>query len=304
MKKYFVLFFIGLLPAIGLAQYSKAVTYGIFHDKASVTVFGNNVNVRKSPSTSAAVVDQLVIGSQVQVVMRTEKTLNLRGYTNYWYKIRFANGPEIKEGFIWGGLLALEVYKMQPGKLDQEVQAAIPENWLGGKVLLGLGTWDKGKTPTMELRVLKKGRIIRQFAFPLHPNPLGGEGEFSYDVGLYFTMNHELDPFANMLVFEYRYEACDAPNGETYLFLDNDTLIYGLDVATSSNEFGSTDAEIIWSEKEVGKPGSKIKVIYTSEYSDGEGGEEEDENLLTDIWVKEYWWDGREVKFLKDYMKK
>lgn len=67
-------------------------------------VFGDKINARQEPNTTAGVVDQLLAGDEVIIVKATETRSNLNGVDLPWYLVRFKNK---QQGYVWGGLLSV-----------------------------------------------------------------------------------------------------------------------------------------------------------------------------------------------------
>ena len=67
-------------------------------------LFGNDVKFRSLPDTNSDVIELLNIGTEIQIVEKTNETLNYNGIESPFYKVKYNN----KIGYILGGLISLE----------------------------------------------------------------------------------------------------------------------------------------------------------------------------------------------------
>lgn len=70
-------------------------------------LIADQVNVRAQATTSAAKIGQLPLSSSIILEEKSPEKLTLNGLSAPWYRIRFQQNGQNKEGYIWGGFIAL-----------------------------------------------------------------------------------------------------------------------------------------------------------------------------------------------------
>lgn len=89
-------------------DYQEEIVPEYFNPGFQTAIFGNNVNVRKSPSPTGAVLEMLPIGQAVEVIAVDTARLTLNGRTAGWHLVAWSNAKkEQKQGWVWGGYLSL-----------------------------------------------------------------------------------------------------------------------------------------------------------------------------------------------------
>ncbi|MFD0798859.1 SH3 domain-containing protein [Maribacter chungangensis] len=78
--------------------------YVDFKEGTSYALFGNDVKFRTAPDLNAEVLNLLKIGSEVEIVEKTNKTIAYNGIDSPFYKVKYKG----KTGFVLGGLISLE----------------------------------------------------------------------------------------------------------------------------------------------------------------------------------------------------
>ncbi|MCP3064930.1 SH3 domain-containing protein [Myxococcus sp. K38C18041901] len=75
--------------------------------KADLFVGVDEANLRKSPSSDAAVVTTLPLGAAVRVLARGEERLKVGEYVNHWYSVEYrdAKGGDAVQGWLFGNTL-------------------------------------------------------------------------------------------------------------------------------------------------------------------------------------------------------
>ena len=88
--------------------YRDDIVPAYFKPGFQTAIFGNNVNVRKSPSPTGAVLETLPIGQAVEVIAVDTARLTLNGRTAAWHLVAWSDAKkEQKQGWVWGGYLSL-----------------------------------------------------------------------------------------------------------------------------------------------------------------------------------------------------
>lgn len=75
-----------------------------FKPGEAFALFGNDVKFRGSPDVTSKVIDLLKIGSEVQILEKTDKIIPYNGINSPFYKVKYKG----QVGYILGGLISLE----------------------------------------------------------------------------------------------------------------------------------------------------------------------------------------------------
>ncbi|PHR24001.1 MAG: hypothetical protein COA38_16825 [Fluviicola sp.] len=79
-------------------------SYYEFEEGSTEYLYGDNVVFRANPSSSAKAIDTLSIGSEIEIVRKTEEKTSFNGLDWNWYKVKVGR----KTGYILAGLIALD----------------------------------------------------------------------------------------------------------------------------------------------------------------------------------------------------
>lgn len=159
MKKYLFVYVFLAICAMVRAQVSPA-----FPNGATVYTFGDNVNIRNSPSTDGGIVGKLRIGTPVKIVhASTKHHTSDKGVDMPWYLVEFEKDGKTQKGYAWGGLLTLGYLEWSDnnGKPQQLMLGfdSYEEPGMFGGGYTFLVKWTEG------LRVISSARIEDPFAF-------------------------------------------------------------------------------------------------------------------------------------------
>ena len=77
------------------------------HINDEAIVFADIAYIRDAPVTKGKLLDSLKNGDRVQILSTGYNPTVLRGFIAPWHKIKYKSNGEMKEGYIWLGLLAL-----------------------------------------------------------------------------------------------------------------------------------------------------------------------------------------------------
>jgi hypothetical protein len=109
MKPFFTFLFVCLLQLFAAQEEQDVYTNGIFNFEENKTqkIFTDWARIRNSPDTSSRIADSLQANQQVLILTKDDAVLRLGERAAHWYKISYQKEGEIKEGYIWGGNLAV-----------------------------------------------------------------------------------------------------------------------------------------------------------------------------------------------------
>lgn len=274
MKKRNVFVLLFCFCFFGLMAQEKSIdteTREYFEFKAGelAYLFGDNVNVRATPSTNSKVVQTLAVNTEVKIVEVLAKEgdayLTLKGILAPWVKIEF--GVDKKVGFVWAPLIA-QYQIPTPHYTYLFGITKIEDNQLYG-----------------QLRAVKYDKIWEQKDF----KTIGGLDHYTY--GKIYG-NRGLENVDNIIEIGFGFDACGYVNGYLTFVVNQDAVNY-LGKATESGDSGLVFAsnEFIYPENE--KEGRPNKIIQKNEQ--GEFDDIGNGTIATKISV----WDWSGTKLVK-----
>jgi uncharacterized protein YxeA len=107
MKKM-LLTLLGLVAACCLSAQDEYNFYPLFEptDSSEQYIFADTAYVRSEATTRSTAADTLYQGAPVLLLGRLQTKLTIRGIEAPWVKIRYHKNGQLKEGFMWSGLLS------------------------------------------------------------------------------------------------------------------------------------------------------------------------------------------------------
>lgn len=290
MKKNFLSFLFLIVVNISLiAQQNCPFHYGSFAMETSASLFGDKVNVRATPSTGAAVVANLNIGTLVYITELSEKKFTMGGYTTNWYNVNFDNNGKRESGYVWGGLISL-------------VSADLPVSANNSdKLVYGITSWTQENDFISTARIVRDGKVLTSIDFDPISTGFFDAGVFGHSVCIAIDGNHGFKGIKNVIRIEYIYEACGYSNGEVFLLWDGSRLVY-FTKATRVSEAGifHYGYELVFPDEPNGSA-DILKIIQTSEEYEESGDSLRVANR--EVTEKKFQWDGAKVITLPEEVK-
>jgi hypothetical protein len=213
MKPFFTFLFVCLLQLFAAQEEQDVYTNGIFNFEENKTqkIFTNWARIRNSPDTSSRIADSLQANQQVLILTKDDAVLRLGERAAHWYKISYQKEGEIKEGYIWGGNLAVG-YRNKNGydflfglsktidRKDKEFNQVYKQNMAAVKVMEG-------------------NQLINEMSFDT-----GSQESLSYAT---FTIesNHQLKNVDFTLKASVSGEACGIAGYDQYILFRDKKLI-------------------------------------------------------------------------------
>jgi hypothetical protein len=115
-------------------------------------VAADNVNLRQTASSQAAVVAVLPVATPVKILSKSDKSFIINGLSAHWFEIQT---PTLQKGYIWGGYLSgLYVRAMSDTTLY---------------FMVSLASQVKEKAQA-QIRAIRKGQEIARMVFEIHSN--------------------------------------------------------------------------------------------------------------------------------------
>jgi len=243
--------------------------------------------VRSAPSPTAPALRELAFDaapteSGVTIGERLDATFrDANGYRDSWYKVSFADANGAKQnGFVWGGSLAKAALSAD---LDGDGKREL--------VLIGVGG-KPGANPADTRRVVT-ARVINgnggaTSALGFAPVEMREGDSFGYTLSAQaISKDKGLSGRPGLVRVQFRYGACDYPNGDAYLVYSQKQLRYGLTAVSVANEVGSMVSEVIFPSDKNGKKGRVVVRTVTRQ-----GDETTSKIVRTFTDTKTYAWNG------------
>jgi hypothetical protein len=289
MKKISVSMLLMGLVLMTFGQANCPFSYGEFGAASNAFLFGDKVNVRAQPNTTAAIISNKPIGSAIQVIEKSDQTFAMGGYTTNWYKVSFMDGETSKSGYVWGGLISMATTTLPRGeeKADQLVYGIT--GWLG--------EFNFNST----LRIVRDGKVLTSLDFDPISSGFFDVGVFGHGVCVTVDDGRGFKGIKNVIRLEFIYEACGYENGEIFILWDGIKLTY-LAKASAVSEAGifSYTYDLVFPDMPEGKPNT-LGIIQ-----DYIGWGESGDSLIVaeeEITTKQFTWDGVNVKALEEQVK-
>ena len=219
-------------------------------------LFGNDVKFRILPDTNSEVIELLKIGTEIQIIEKSNEILNYNGIESPFYKIRH-NG---KIGYILGGLISLEKREFNNSKY--------------------LFTYKKTDNNfSVIIRHINEKSELTELDSELITH------EFSIDI----FDNKGIEGIENILFINYLAEACGVDGGGIFFFQTENELKKVFEITQVS------DAGVYWLSEDLIFPtdekGIKEKIIYQKELGDYKD-EETNWFVITKVSRELEWKDG------------
>lgn len=248
LKYFFIvlLFIVNALYPIRSSAYRDYYAVGSVHP-----VSGDNSRVRRAPDMEKGeIVDTLSAGSYVTISGKTEKSMKVNGYSEYWYRVKYKRNSKDYEGYIWGGLLSITYISM------------------GDRLFLtGIKKYNEENGYTAECRLVVGGRIISSVEFQPHYLPDGSDnGFYQYSSTIEVKGSSALDGIENIIKINFNYGACGYPYGDIWLGYGNGKLYFiGKNSSVAEGGVFHSDEKFIFPDQ---KKGIRNRVVLIRENSD------------------------------------
>lgn len=213
MKSLFTFLLIGLVQVVSAQEQEYAYSNGVFNfeDHKPQKVFTDWARVRQSPDVKAPVSDSLPSNQQVVVLQKEPVALQLGERAANWYKVSYQKDGETKDGYIWGGNLAIG-YRNKDGY-----------DFLFG-ISKTIDRTDKQfnqvyKQNIAAIRAIQGNRLVSEVTFDT-----GSAESLSYAT---FTIesNHKLKEVLFTLKASVSGEACGIPGYDQYILFKDQKFI-------------------------------------------------------------------------------
>ena len=190
-------------------------------------LFGHDVVFRTEPDKKSKVIDVLEIGTEIEIIEKTDKSIDYYGIISNYYKVKYKDSY----GYILGSLISLE--KKEKGKSTY--------------------FYTYGKEDDKYYLILRHLNSLKEI------NEVVVELK-THDFSLEVYNNKGIDGIEHIIYVNYLAEACGIEGGGIYLFQINDVLKKVFSISQIS------DAGVYWLHEELIFPkdekGVKGKIVY------------------------------------------
>ncbi|HOF34984.1 MAG TPA: SH3 domain-containing protein [Spirochaetota bacterium] len=259
------------------------VSYSMPHDKLAVYyVYGSDVNIRRAPDLDSRVEATLPIGSEICVLEKTKDVTTVDFYTDYWYKIIYYKKSIELYGYIWGGFIANQYFKVDLDN-DGSEELLLVRNFTEGlysqvkEELKNIGSSDN---PYLQLKIIKKGVLVNTLNISCPGESRSMSAEVIRTSGFDGQMN----------ILHLQYGCCGESSGyyDNYYLVSGDNLKLFLSLYNNSEGGDSVGYKVFFPEDKGGKP--KRIVVKSIESSYGQKDVKS---------FEEYVWDKSKNIFIK-----
>ncbi|WP_428740280.1 SH3 domain-containing protein [Tenacibaculum sp.] len=231
-----------------------------FTPNQKVYLFGDDVKLRKEPTTDSEVISLLKIASEVIILEKSPEKQLYNGFIHNWYKVKHKN----EEGYVLGGLLALDSKKIAESTYLVALKKEKNDTYISVRVVNGDNDY------------IENNSKLKTTIFTIK----------AYD-------NKGVDAIKNMIYIDYIAEACGVEGGGYYLFNNGTSLVKSIELSSIS------EAGLFWFKEDVVFPsdqgGQKGKIILKRE--GGEIIDEESNHTKVTLETKEFCWEGAQLTF-------
>ena len=268
---------------VAYEYYKPIYTFGEYVSNVPVYVFGDRVNIRTRPTVKSEIIGRFGIADSLRIAVKADEKqiYEFDGYKESWYLIVAEDKQgNLFNGYVWGGALA---------KVAIETTIDDEKAW----ILIGIvGMGEDEKVAVA--RLVKDGEIISEIEFPTID--FSRPGFFDYTLAGAVLEDKGFSTPIQFIRLVFTYEACDYPNGDVLLILDNSELKYGLTAIYSGGEAGGCEFKYIFPND---KKGEEDKIIIT--YDCYELDMDNDYEIINRSTSQEiYQWDEEELMKIGD----
>lgn len=243
-------------------------TYGNIPEGQTAYIFGDQVNIREAPTTTAKSLGKLKIGTKVTV--KSQGVMHVvNGIAALWHEVQTGKTT----GWVWGGFLSLTYRDMGDALL-----------------LYGLTRYSPDSNFFGEARLVKNGAILSKVGTQPFFTAWGPDPKYDYSVKNMLSAASGLNGIDEIWEVDFVYEACGYVTGGQFFAISGNKLIYvGESPCMSEAAVFHAEADMIFPWEEGGKPGQVINRSVISEFD-----EKLEDYKITETNDEVLIWDGKQ----------
>lgn len=218
-----------------------------FEVGSSTRTLASRVNVRAQPSTTAATLHTLAIGTPVQILEKRIEEHSHKGFIASWYRVSFETSTGRAEGYVWGGLLALSSFASVADSTTIFLLGRVPEVKPSAK--------DPDKYyPDIQIRVCQEGQELASLQLATQLN----YGNHDYWVKSYDQQ--QLEGILDVLQLEENEANAGGYQVKNIVFWNGEELLWMEALQLAGGAEQMAQQSLIFPHQEGGREGEIIKV--------------------------------------------
>ena len=143
---------------IAQEDYTFGSLYRTFEEGQSFYILKDNATIHTAPFVTAATLETLPIGQLVKIEERMDELFRIDGFRTNWYRVSYTNNNVWKEGYIWGGHIAVGAFR------SQQSSDILFLYGIGTIELVSRGDYDE-ESIKLQIAVCRKGLLMDQVQF-------------------------------------------------------------------------------------------------------------------------------------------
>ncbi|NIG54799.1 SH3 domain-containing protein [Chitinophaga sp. Cy-1792] len=269
-------------------DFSDMRSWSIYGDTVSRYIFADTAFVRVSPDTRQAPKDTLLLGDNIKVLEITQKPLTIRGLKGPWLKIEYSKNGEVRNGYVWQGLISCAQMRRGDTKFIYGIERRADSITFENK------TADTIRRFMVRLKAVQNGNLLAKIGF----TTLDDESA-NYSGGKLMS-GMGLTNVQNIIVINFSGEACGIPTCDYYFAWTKDSMLVRFPDKTN---VGDADAyyhseEFIFPNEKKGQPDLVIWEMSEEEATDVVNKDGSHKMKTTDKGRKVYQWDGEKKQII------
>lgn len=281
-----------LLLFLALGQFAFAQNEPDFPDMRSWAIrngdttdryiFADTALIRVSPDTKQAPADTLFAGDVITVTGVMPNALTIRGLKGPWLKIRYTKNGEVKNGYVWQGLISCYPLRRGDVKFVFGIERRADSVTGSGK--------DKytNKRFLVKIKVVKQGAIMAKTSFITEDDESANfcDGKIMSGMGL--------SNVQNIIDITFTGGACAVPTYDYYFAFTKNGQLIRLPVKFNVSDAGSYyhGETFTFPNEKNGKPDSILWKMTEEEATDETDKNGEPKYKVTGKKNAVYTWDG------------
>lgn len=226
MKKLLLLLFICLSNTLQAQDFPDMRSWSLYGDFLDRYIFADTAFIRITPDTKQAPIDTLLAGDNITIISTTSNALTIRGLKGPWLQVNYQKNSELKNGYIWQGLVSCAPMRRGDIKFVYGIERRADSAY----------TSEQGKDTLrrylVRLKVIQNGSILARAAFVTDDDESA-----NFSMGKVMS-GMGLTNVQHIVVITFSGEACAIPTYDYYFALTKDNQLIRLPEKTNIGDAG------------------------------------------------------------------
>ena len=192
-------------------------------------IFADTALIRSSPDTKQTPIDTLFAGDNITITAITHNGLTIRGIRGPWLKINYTKNGELKQGYIWQGLVSCIPLRRGDLKFVYGIERRADSIHAEGK------SRDTIRRYLVKLKVVQNGKILTKTSV------ITWDDESAFYSFSKVMSGMGLTNVQNIVMLSFGGEACAVPLYDYYLAFTKTNQLVRL-----PNKYNYADAGIVY----------------------------------------------------------